>query len=340
MPPTTTTTTTTTMRPTTTTTTTMKPTTTTTTTTMKPTTTTTTTTMKPTTTTTTTTTMRPTSTTTTTQPTIPTFFPPINCYCVYTWQCDANGFIIVDGSGVINPRQTYYPICLLPNQICCRVNPYTPQQPVVTYFPPITSYPSIDPRPYTPPTTLPTLPPAQTTFPTFLPGQTCMCILLVQCNVFGYIPINGPGNIDPRYTLGSLQEIGSSCSNPQQVCCRITFSVSQVLPTFTNIGSQEVKYPGTTNACICVKSWTCAAENVVLPDGFGIIDPRFGSCPIENEVCCKLSNANVILSTGIAFTTSTLSSAAPKANSENACGFISKTFAPGEGILFWKMKLY
>lgn len=52
-------------------------------------------------------------------------------------------------------------------------------------------------------------------------------------------------------------------------------------------GLGQMKFPGTSNACYCVKSWLCTQGNAVNLDGAGIIDPRFTICTSTDEVCCR-----------------------------------------------------
>ncbi|XP_014605835.1 PREDICTED: uncharacterized protein LOC106787732 [Polistes canadensis] len=260
---------TTTTQPTTTTTTKAPTTTTTTTTTTKApttTTTTTTTTKAPTTTTTTTTTTtpRPTSppTTTPTAPTIifptapitilPTGIPGINCICVYSWQCDPQNVIVIgsSGEGIIIPRQQTL-ICPGAGQVCCKLSS------------------NVIPTVITP-----------TVQPYNNNGQICfVCGNNLQC-------VNGANLILPTGTnlINSPQII--TCSNVN-TCCQGTGPITNIDTTVIINGLGQMKFPGTVNACYCVKSWLCNDGYIVNIDGAGIIDPRFTICTNADEVCCR-----------------------------------------------------
>ena len=242
---------------------------TTTTTTPRPTTrTTTTTTPRPTTRPTTTTTPRPTTrptTTTTPRPTTPTTLPTLppikDCICVPYAQCDSTGFIIVGGEGIINPRQTANP-CTVAGEICCRI-PSTPTVPVITFAPSPVTIPS---------------------------PVTCACVQIYLCDSNGYIVVSGAGVIDPRFPIGRQGQIAGTCLSTTEICCKIPpngIDSSIGIPVY-NPASGTIMYAGTAQACRCVKTWQCTSGNVVTVDGSGVIDPRFGACPVADEICCRV----------------------------------------------------
>ncbi|KAK2585981.1 hypothetical protein KPH14_010555 [Odynerus spinipes] len=70
-------------------------------------------------------------------------------------------------------------------------------------------------------------------------------------------------------------------------CCQGTGPITNIDTTVILNGLGTIKFPGTANACYCVKSWLCSEGNVVNLDGAGIIDPRFTICPSVDEVCCR-----------------------------------------------------
>ncbi|KAF7379672.1 hypothetical protein HZH68_016620 [Vespula germanica] len=159
--------------------------------------------------------------------------------------------------------------------------------------------------------------------PTGIPGINCICVWSWQCNPQDVVIIgtSGEGIIIPRQQTSLCPGVGQVCcrltSNviptiitptvqPQtaQICVicgntlQCTNGANIVIPSgsgpITNVdttviinGLGQMKFPGTSNACYCVKSWLCTQGNVVNLDGAGIIDPRFTICTSADEVCCR-----------------------------------------------------
>ncbi|XP_046486980.1 uncharacterized protein [Neodiprion pinetum] len=194
----------------------------------------------------------------------------LNCLCVETYQCDASGVIIISGAGVIDPRRQNQRLCPIATQVCCRI-------PTSVVFP--------------------TSMPAMTSMSPAVPSsQLCVCVKTWQCDLMGYVIVSGAGNIDPRFPIGRFGQLGSACSAADETCCKIPANGQDSAVGFPSNGMQPypsgglgpIRNPGTDRACICVKTLRCADGFVVSQDGAGIIDPRFGICPMPDDVCCQL----------------------------------------------------
>lgn len=230
-------------------------------------------------------TVPPTTTTTTTTTLSPTSLP-YNCICVDRSLCNSNGFVIIAGEGIINPRQTQYP-CPLVNQICCRL----PTNSI--------SFPSSSASSLVTTTKVP------------LPAQnSCVCVKIYQCNANGIVIISGAGIINPRYPNYRQGQV-TTCK-PDELCCNLQReqidgqqNISPIGfpsgPAATNLAGinpranfsdnkvamGSVINQGTSNECICVKSWLCPLANIIVVDPAGIIDSRFRYCMMADEVCCR-----------------------------------------------------
>lgn len=199
----------------------------------------------------------------------PTTVPNLNCVCVEPYQCDASGVIIISGAGVIDPRQQQG-ICPIATQVCCRI----PATSVVfpTQIQPLTSMAPVT------------------------SNQMCVCVKTWQCDSMGYVIVSGAGSIDPRFPTGRVGQIGTVCTTAGEICCKIpsngqdssAVSPSDALQPSASGTLGPIRNPGTERACICVPTLQCSAGFVVSQDGAGIIDPRFGICPIAEDVCCRL----------------------------------------------------
>lgn len=224
--------------------------------------------------------------------TLPTILPTVlpNCICVDVSLCDPNGIVSISGEGILNPR---YGLCP-GNLVCCRLLVNTTQPP--------------------------------TSMTTALPGQTQLCFvcgnitLCFTCNLI--ITPDGGSGIDPRFSQVLSQ--GKICSTRNVPSCENISSDDEPL---TNLG--PVKYSGTSQECYCVKTWQCSEGNVVSPDGLGIIDSRFTSCSLADQVCCRPAGIS-LRNAGMTFESSSRRTVEPldRLSSQNTCGIQNKNYAP------------
>ncbi|XP_034934878.1 uncharacterized protein [Chelonus insularis] len=153
------------------------------------------------------------------------------CVCVLPSQCDSNGYVIVSGSGVIDPRfrqSRQSTNTCVPPEICCKLPSNNQDYGVI--FPDddqTQTSVAIDPR-------------ANLTSDIRNEGTTnaCRCVKSASCTAGNEVELDAAGIIDPRFRL---------CFPLDEVCCKlkgiITMSTSTSSPTTTNSSKVVNKEP-------------------------------------------------------------------------------------------------
>ncbi|XP_032686399.1 serine protease persephone-like [Odontomachus brunneus] len=251
----------------------------------------------------------PTTMSTTRRPStvFPTGPPNLNCICVDISLCDPNGIVTISGEGIINPRGGYR-LCPGANRVCCTILATTS-------------------RPTNPPTSRPTTMTPAPTMTTLPPGQIQLCFVCgntIQCITCGVIIT--PGAIDPRFPLSQSDLCSRSLTN-EPLCQDGTMSSSvEVLGPLKNLGTPQ--------ACYCIKTWMCSEDNVVNPDGLGVIDSRFTTCSSEDQVCCRSTGMDVqILRSGDTFLSSPerfIANNPSSSFSQTICGIRDASYASSQ----------
>ncbi|XP_058805213.1 phenoloxidase-activating factor 2-like [Phymastichus coffea] len=202
------------------------------------------------------------------------------CICVPIFQCAVNSGNVVTGvPNNIDPRQQLTSTC---NGIFVCCNNIGSQTPATTL----------------PPFTLPiTLPTTTVSTMSMLPALNlqlnCLCVLSAACSL-GYMPWSDVNKIDPRMLVPHQ---GQSCSKTNSVCCRLGQQELSVQPnSLVKFENEDVKNPGTPNACKCVPVDNCPDSDTISYDSDGTIDPRIGPCMSPVLVCCKVDSNKLLRS--------------------------------------------
>ncbi|KAG5340020.1 KLKB1 protein, partial [Acromyrmex charruanus] len=287
-----------------------------------------------------------------------------NCICVPFYLCDRNQTIITDGAGIIDPRFATNRrcgdleiCCYLPNvtntavislQVTFSINVSSMTSPTAPSTMPSIAFLTMPPSTPTPtiPTAAPTVPTSATSPTTVLPN--CICVMTSLCDPNGIVSISGEGVINPRYGLcpdnlvccrilaNMTQPMTSSSTTiaiiplSSATLTRISSTITMVSPTapITDLG--QLKNPGTSQECYCVKTWLCFEGNAISPDGLGIIDSRFTLCSSTDQVCCRLAGIN---RQGLQSASSSSAVANESSNrpvSQITCGIQNNSYAPSQ----------
>ncbi|XP_018400211.1 PREDICTED: uncharacterized protein LOC108777750 [Cyphomyrmex costatus] len=227
----------------------------------------------------------------------------LNCTCVMISLCDPNGIVTMFGEGVIIPRYGLCPDDL----ICCRI---LAQQKISSSL-------TITIVPLTAVTT--TIVPPTVTMVSHGQQMCFVCDNVTLClTCMAVITSGGGAMIDPR--VSRILADGNICTSTNIPSC-INMSVT---PN-TDLG--QLKNPGTSQECYCVKTWLCSEGNAVNPDGLGIIDSRFTLCSSADQVCCRLIGINL---QSVSSSSVVANGSSNRSTSQITCGIQNNGYAPSQ----------
>ncbi|EGI69196.1 Transmembrane protease, serine 6 [Acromyrmex echinatior] len=234
-----------------------------------------------------------------------------NCICVMISLCDPNGIVSISGEGVINPR---YGLCP-DNLVCCRIlanmtQPMTSSSTTIA----IISLSSA------------TLTRISSTITMISPSQMQLCFIcdnVILCFICMIVITSGGGAmIDPR--VSQILSDGNICTTPNIPSCLNTSSAAPI----TDLG--QLKNPGTSQECYCVKTWLCFEGNAISPDGLGIIDSRFTLCSSADQVCCRLAGINHQGLQSASSSSAVANGSSNRPVSQITCGIQNNSYAPSQ----------
>ncbi|XP_018052579.1 PREDICTED: enteropeptidase-like [Atta colombica] len=259
--------------------------------------------------------MPPTPTIPTTTPTVPTSVTSpttvLNCICVMISLCDPNGIVSISGEGVINPR---YGLCP-DNLVCCRILANM-TQPMMSSSTTITIIPL----------TSATMTRISSTITMVSSSQMQLCFIcdnVSLCFICMIVITSGGGAmIDPR--VSQILSDGNICTSSNIPSCLNTSSAAPI----TDLG--QLKNPGTSQECYCVKTWLCFEGNAVNPDGLGIIDSRFTLCSSADQVCCRLAGINHQDLQSASSSSVVVNGSSNRPVSQITCGIQNNNYAPSQ----------
>jgi len=134
------------------------------------------------------------------------------------------------------------------------------------------------------------------------------------------ITSGGGAMIDPK--VSQILSDGNICTSSNIPSCLNTSSAAPI----TDLG--QLKNPGTSQECYCVKTWLCFEGNAVNPDGLGIIDSRFTLCSSADQVCCRLAGINHQDLQSASSSSVVVNGSSNRPVSQITCGIQNNNYAP------------
>ncbi|KYN23317.1 Brain-specific serine protease 4 [Trachymyrmex cornetzi] len=234
----------------------------------------------------------------------------LDCICVMISLCDPNGIVSISGEGVINPR---YGLCP-DNLVCCRI--------LANMTQPMTSSSTISIIPLT----SATITRVSSIVTKVSPSQMQLCFICDNVNLCFTCMIDitsgGGAMLDSR--VSQILSDGNICTSTNIPSCLKTSSAAPI----TDLG--QLKNPGTSQECYCVKTWLCFEGNAVSPDGLGIIDSRFTLCSSADQVCCRLAGINRQDLQSASSSSAVANGSSNRSVSQITCGIQNNSYAPSQ----------